>query len=76
MSFILFRGYGDTPDFEALRVPVLLQILRGTANPIDLLPEGSVYGLPGNSSIELSLPGGFPVSAGGPVVEWRLLTSC
>ncbi|THH05871.1 hypothetical protein EW145_g4477 [Phellinidium pouzarii] len=41
-------------------VPVLLQILSGTTNPVDLLPKGSVYPLPKNSSIEVSLPGGFP----------------
>lgn len=41
-------------------VPVLLQILSGTTDPTNLLPTGSVYGLPGNSSIEISLPGGFP----------------
>lgn len=43
-------------------VPVLLQILHGTTNPADLLPKGSVYSLPGNSVVELSMPGGFPVS--------------
>ncbi|KAL5498594.1 LCC11_1 [Sanghuangporus vaninii] len=46
--------------YHSPSVPVLLQILSGTTNPVDLLPPGSVYELPGNSSIELSLPGGFP----------------
>ncbi|THH12095.1 hypothetical protein EW145_g227 [Phellinidium pouzarii] len=41
-------------------VPVLLQILSGTTNPADILPAGSIYSLPGNSTIEISLPGGFP----------------
>ena len=40
--------------------PVLLQILSGTS-AADLLPDGSVYSLPGNSTIEVSMPGGgFP----------------
>ncbi|KAF5327682.1 hypothetical protein D9619_004658 [Psilocybe cf. subviscida] len=38
-------------------VPVLLQILNG-APAQNLLPEGSVYALPPNKVIELSLPGG------------------
>ncbi|KAL5514274.1 hypothetical protein ACEPAG_2362 [Sanghuangporus baumii] len=46
--------------YHSPSVPVLLQILSGTTDPTSLLPPGSVYGLPGNSSIELSLPGGFP----------------
>ena len=39
--------------------PVLLQILNGNTNPA---PAGSIYSLPGNSIIEISMPGGFPVS--------------
>lgn len=41
-------------------VPVLLQILSGTTNPAALMPQGSIYELPKNSTIEISLPGGFP----------------
>lgn len=26
------------------------------------MPNGSIYGLPGNSTIEISIPGAFPVS--------------
>jgi len=44
-------------------VPVLLQILSGAKTAQDLLPEGSVYILPKNKSVEVSLPGG---SAGSP----------
>ena len=44
-------------------VPVLLQILSGAQSAQDLLPAGSVYSLPSNSVIELSLPAG---AAGGP----------
>ncbi|KAH8104302.1 laccase [Phellopilus nigrolimitatus] len=41
-------------------VPVLLQILSGATSPGALLPADSIYDLPGNSTIEISLPGGFP----------------
>ena len=52
----MFEVNGVT--FESPSVPVLLQILSGTTNPAQLLPSGSVYALPGNASIELSIPGG------------------
>jgi len=38
-------------------VPILLQILSGTTSAIDLLPSGSIYALPLNSVIQLSIPG-------------------
>lgn len=38
--------------------PVLLQILSGASSGQDLLPKGSVYQLPPNKVIELSIPGG------------------
>ncbi|KAJ7779414.1 laccase [Mycena maculata] len=41
-------------------VPVLLQILSGEQLATDLLPSGSVYVLPPNSVIEVSVPGGTP----------------
>lgn len=44
-------------------VPVLLQILSGAVQATDLLPTGSVYTLPSNKVIELSIPGGV---VGGP----------
>lgn len=44
-------------------VPVLLQILSGAQAATDLLPSGSVYVLPHNKVIELSIPAGL---AGGP----------
>jgi iron transport multicopper oxidase len=43
--------------------PVLLQILSGTKSAQDLLPSGSVYVLPRNKVIEVSIPGG---SGGAP----------
>ncbi|KAF7318712.1 Laccase A [Mycena chlorophos] len=44
-------------------VPVLLQILSGAHTAAELLPSGSVYTLPLNSSVEISIPGG---TAGAP----------
>jgi len=48
--------------FESPTVPVLLQILNG-AKPQDLLPNGSIYVLPRNKVIEVTIPGG---SIGAP----------
>ena len=46
--------------------PVLLQILKGNTSAQELLPHGSVYNLPPNKVIEVSIPpgqaGGDPVS--------------
>ncbi|TDL26568.1 Cu-oxidase-domain-containing protein [Rickenella mellea] len=39
-------------------VPVLLQILNGAVAAGSILPNGSVYSLPSNKVIEISLPGG------------------
>ncbi|KAG1902511.1 laccase [Suillus fuscotomentosus] len=36
--------------------PVLLQMLSGAQHPSDLLPSGSVYELPSNKVVELTLP--------------------
>ncbi|KAJ7438290.1 Cupredoxin [Mycena galericulata] len=44
-------------------VPVLLQILSGAHTAQELLPKGSVYALPPNKSVEVSIPGG---SIGAP----------
>uniref|UniRef100_A0A8H8CH71 Laccase n=1 Tax=Psilocybe cubensis TaxID=181762 RepID=A0A8H8CH71_PSICU len=49
--------------FADVPVPVLLQILSGGQSAIDLLPAGSVYTLPPNKVIEISMPGG---STGSP----------
>ena len=40
--------------------PVLLQILSKAHTAQDLLPSGSVYLLPRNKVIEISIPGGTP----------------
>ncbi|KAF8959648.1 Cupredoxin [Flammula alnicola] len=49
-------------SFAPPTVPVLLQILSGASTAADLLPTGSVYVLPANKVVELSLPGGAPGS--------------
>jgi iron transport multicopper oxidase len=51
-------------SFQPPTVPVLLQILSGTRNASELLPKGSVYPLPPNKLIEVSIPGG---TSGAPV---------
>ncbi|KAL0957110.1 hypothetical protein HGRIS_003204 [Hohenbuehelia grisea] len=49
------------PSFPTL--PVLLQIMSGTKQPQDLLPQGSVIGLERNKVVELVIP---PLAIGGP----------
>jgi hypothetical protein len=52
-------------------MPVLLQILSGVPAQ-DLLPSGSVYTLPPNKVIEVSIPGGSP---GAPVCIVALIST-
>jgi iron transport multicopper oxidase len=50
--------------------PVLLQILSGARSAHDLLPPGSVYTLPRNKVVEISIPGGSrdpPVRNSSPI---------
>jgi iron transport multicopper oxidase len=55
----------NNATFAPPSVPVLLQILNGARKATDLLPKGSVYTLPPNKVIEISIPtAGAP---GGPV---------
>ncbi|KAK0469397.1 laccase 5 [Desarmillaria tabescens] len=49
--------------FQPPSVPVLLQIISGAQSAKDLLPSGSVYTLPSNKVIELSIPA---LTVGGP----------
>ncbi|KAL1663623.1 laccase [Schizophyllum commune] len=44
-------------------LPVLLQVMSGARTAQELLPAGSVYTLPPNQTVEISIPGG---SAGAP----------
>lgn len=50
-------------SFQPPSVPVLLQILSGTQPPQNLLPEGSVYTVERNKTVQLNLPSGL---IGGP----------
>ncbi|KAJ7175082.1 laccase 1 [Mycena crocata] len=47
-------------SYTSPTVPVLLQILSGARTAAELLPAGSVFTLPPNSVVELSIPGGSP----------------
>ncbi|KAF8634695.1 hypothetical protein AX15_000753 [Amanita polypyramis BW_CC] len=55
--------YINGASFEPPNVPVLLQILSGKSSAQDLLPTGSVFVLPPNKVIELTIPG---FNIGGP----------
>ncbi|KAF5374524.1 hypothetical protein D9615_009038 [Tricholomella constricta] len=60
-STLLFMVNGAT--FAPPTAPVLLQIISGAQTAQNLLPAGSVYTLPRNKVIEVSIPGG---SIGSP----------
>ena len=63
-NFTALRFTINGATFIPPTVPVLLQILSGAQTAQDLLPSGSVFALPHNKVIELSIPAGL---AGGPV---------
>nr|BAU94252.1 laccase [Pholiota microspora] len=48
----------NNASFQSPSVPVLLQIFSGARTAQDLLPQGSVYTLPSNSVVEITIPGG------------------
>lgn len=51
-------------SFVPAPVPVLLQVLSGASTAQQLMPVGSVYTLPPNKVIEITIPGG---TIGAPV---------
>ena len=57
-------------SFNPPSVPVLLQIISGAHTAQSLLPAGSVYILPPNKVIEISMPGG---TTGSPVSDNQCL---
>ncbi|KAG5638595.1 hypothetical protein H0H81_011681 [Sphagnurus paluster] len=65
-NFQTFQFEMNGAAFHPPTVPVLLQILSGAQNAQDILPQGSVYALPANKVIEISLPG-TGLELGGPV---------
>ncbi|KZT69224.1 multicopper oxidase [Daedalea quercina L-15889] len=50
-------------SYQSPELPVLLQILSGKYTPQQLLPKGSVYTLPRNKTIQVTMPG---LVLGGP----------
>jgi iron transport multicopper oxidase len=68
------RFYINGTSFEPPSVPILLQLLSGARNAQDILPAGSIYTLPPNKVVEVSIPAGI---VGGPVSTasciWRNL---
>lgn len=70
ISTFKFTVNGAT--FQPPTVPVLLQILSGAQTAQDLMPAGSIYALPPNKVIEISMPGG---SIGSPVSSLQLQVS-
>ncbi|TFK34058.1 laccase [Crucibulum laeve] len=64
-DFTTFQYRMNGVPFIPPTVPVLLQILSGAQAAQDLLPGGSIYALPRNKVIELSLPG-TGLDQGGP----------
>ncbi|KJA21959.1 multicopper oxidase, partial [Hypholoma sublateritium FD-334 SS-4] len=62
-SFASLQFAVNNATFTPPTVPVLLQILSGAHTAQDLLPKGSVYTLPPNKVIEITIPGG---SLGAP----------
>ena len=62
----------NNASFVPPSVPALLQIISGALTAQSLLPSGSVYVLPPNKVIEISMPGG---SAGSPVSNKRCIHS-
>ncbi|KAF8168829.1 laccase [Mycena galopus ATCC 62051] len=61
-NFTDFEYEINGASFHPPSVPVLLQILSGAQSAQDLLPLGSVYTLPPNKVIEISVPGGSPAA--------------
>ncbi|KAJ7827250.1 laccase, partial [Mycena olivaceomarginata] len=60
LDFTTFKFRVNGAEFIPPTAPVLLQILSGAHTAAELLPPGSIYTLPPNSVIEISIPGGTP----------------
>ncbi|KAF8624728.1 hypothetical protein AX17_007059 [Amanita inopinata Kibby_2008] len=58
MGEFTVNGYTYKPP----TLPVLLQILSGKVNPHTILPNGTVFTLPRNKLVEISIPGDSPLS--------------
>ncbi|KIK54007.1 hypothetical protein GYMLUDRAFT_77296 [Collybiopsis luxurians FD-317 M1] len=60
------KFYINDTTFVSPKYPVLLQILSGTTSATDLLPKGSVYGLPLNKTIQITFNATAAAPFGGP----------
>ncbi|KAJ7236394.1 laccase [Mycena rebaudengoi] len=60
LDFTSFTFQVNGVSYTPPTAPVLLQILSGAQTATDLLPTGSVFVLPPNKTIEISIPGGSP----------------
>ncbi|KAG6844799.1 hypothetical protein H0H87_003625 [Tephrocybe sp. NHM501043] len=58
LDFVKFQFTVNGATFIPPTAPVLLQLLSGAKTAQELLPPGSVYLLPPNKVIEVSIPGG------------------
>lgn len=70
-----WRFYINGITFQTPTIPVLLQIMSGAQAAQSLLPEGGVYTLPKNASIEVSIPGGVISSPVRASFDWLSLNS-
>jgi iron transport multicopper oxidase len=66
VDFTTFTFLINGVAFKPPTAPVLLQILSGAKSAQDLLPVGSLYPLPPNKVIDITIPG-LPFNLGGPV---------
>ncbi|TEB37777.1 laccase 8 [Coprinellus micaceus] len=58
-DFDAWRFYINGLTFNPPSIPVLLQILSGEQVAQNLLPQGQVYSIPKNATVEISIPGGL-----------------
>ncbi|KAJ7247992.1 laccase 3 [Mycena rebaudengoi] len=66
LDFTSFTFQVNGVSYTPPTAPVLLQILSGAQTATDLLPTGSVFVLPPNKIIEISIPGGSPAVISRP----------
>jgi len=73
LDFTTIRYTVNNVSFYPPTAPVLLQIMSGAKTAQELLPAGSVFPLPKNKVIEITIPGGGPDGSvpGGPH-PWHL----
>ncbi|KAH9946367.1 phenoloxidase [Epithele typhae] len=65
------KFYINNATFNPPTVPVLLQLISGAKTVNELMPASSIYSLPPNATIEISLPVGMTGQIGAPH-PWHL----